>query len=126
MFFQKLLITNCFYVFILSIGMVLTPIRVAGMSVLQIDILPVVVHVIHTGTAIGSPDNPSDSMINEMVELMNDAFLKNGPLYGGANIELAFELANQSPECETTTGINRINGTSVSDYVTCGITTDTL
>jgi hypothetical protein len=35
--------------------------------------LPVVVHIIHTGTAIGSPDNPTDPDINAM-----NAELKRG------------------------------------------------
>lgn len=91
-----------------------------------LDTLPVVVHVIHTGQPIGSPGNPSDASINAMISLMNNAFQKNGTMYGGANIGLAFKLATRSPECGSTTGINRVNGSSVSDYATGGITTDTL
>jgi hypothetical protein len=102
----------------------ITPDLFQGRSIL--DTLPVVVHVIHTGTPIGSPDNPSDANINAMITLMNNAFQKNGAMYGGANIGLAFKLATKSPGCGSTTGINRINGSSVTHYVTGGITTDTV
>jgi len=98
--------------------------RLLSSSIL--DTLPVVVHVIHTGTPIGSPDNPSDANINDMIALINNAFQKNGAMYGGANIGLAFKLATKSPQCDSTTGINRINGSSVADYTTGGITTDSI
>lgn len=87
--------------------------------------LPVVVHVMHTGTPIGSPDNPSDSLISEMISLMNEAFQKDGPYYGGANMQLAFQLANRSPDCEASTGVNRVDASGVQDYVSGGITSDT-
>lgn len=91
-----------------------------------LDTLPVVVHVIHTGTPIGAPDNPSDDAINAMISLMNNAFQKNGPMYGGANIGLAFKLATRSPGCASSNGINRVNGSTVAHYVAGGITSDTL
>ncbi|MEO5905726.1 MAG: M43 family zinc metalloprotease, partial [Saprospiraceae bacterium] len=89
-----------------------------------IDTLPVVVHVIHTGTSVGSPDNPSDDLIYDMIDLMNDAFQKNGPMYGGADIQLEFKLAVRTPECEVSNGINRIDGSIVTNYEMGGITTN--
>ena len=93
---------------------------------MPVDTFPVVVHVIHNGEAIGSPNNPSDANIIAMIGLMNDAFQKNGPLYGGADIEFAFALAAHDPACTTTTGIIRVNGSSIPKYTTGGITTDTM
>lgn len=90
-----------------------------------LDTLPIVIHVIHTGTPIGTPDNPSDSLINALINQMNDAFQLDGPNYGGADIGLAFQLANRSPDCMVTTGIVRIDGSSIPDYASGGITTDT-
>jgi hypothetical protein len=84
--------------------------------------LPVVVHVIHTGSAIGSPDNPSDAAIAAMINNLNNAFRKNGVLFGGVDMRIQFQLALRSPACGVTTGINRINGSSVSNYVSGGIT----
>jgi len=89
------------------------------------DTIPVVVHVIHTGTPIGSPDNPPDSLINELLNQMNAAFQLDGPLYGGADIGFAFQLATRSPTCTTSTGINRIDGSGIPLYATGGITGDT-
>ncbi|HEY3386423.1 MAG TPA: M43 family zinc metalloprotease [Saprospiraceae bacterium] len=93
---------------------------------LPTDTIPVVVHVIHTGTPIGAADNPPDSLIEDLLDLMNNVFQKNGPDYGGADIDLAFQLARRSPTCTSTTGINRMNGNGVPDYSSGGITTDTM
>ncbi len=87
--------------------------------------LPIVVHVIHTGTAIGSPDNPTDADINDMITGLNNAWRKNGAQYGGADIKMQFQLAIRSPQCGITTGINRVDGSSIPNYVSGGITTDT-
>jgi hypothetical protein len=94
--------------------------------VIPTDTIPVVVHVIHTGTSIGSPDNPPDSLINELLLQMNAAFQLDGPFYGGADIGFAFILANRSPNCYTTTGINRVDGSGIPDYSVGGITGDTI
>ncbi|MBP7239803.1 MAG: hypothetical protein KBA14_06225, partial [Saprospiraceae bacterium] len=93
--------------------------------VMPTDTIPVVVHVIHTGTSIGSPDNPPDSLINALLMQMNAAFQLNGPLYGGADIGYAFQLANRSPDCTIAGGINRIDGSVIPLYATGGITGDT-
>ena len=82
--------------------------------------------MIHTGQAIGSPGNPSDANINAMITLMNNAFQKYGALYGGANIGLAFKLASRSPECGSTNGINRVNGSNVMANAAGGWTTDSV
>lgn len=83
--------------------------------------IPLVVHVIHTGTPVGSPDNPSDADITDMITGLNDAWRKNGPSYGGVDMKMQFQLAVRSPQCGTTTGIIRVNGSSVPNYVSGGI-----
>ncbi len=84
--------------------------------------LPVVVHVIHTGGPVGSVDNPVDDSIYAMINNLNKAFRRNGPLFGGADMKIQFQLAVRSPACGTTAGINRINGSAVPNYVAGGIT----
>ncbi len=86
--------------------------------------LPIVVHVIHTGGAIGSPDNPSDAQINAMIQVLNNSWRKLGAPYGGADMKIQFQLAVRAPGCGNTTGINRINGSSVTNYVSGGIGID--
>ena len=84
--------------------------------------LPVVVHVIHTGTPIGAPDNPTDAMINAMISTLNNAYRKNGSSFGGVDMKIQFQLATRSPNCGSTTGINRVNGSIVPNYASGGIT----
>lgn len=87
--------------------------------------IPIVVHVIHTGTPIGSPDNPTDANIASMIAGLNDAFRKNGASYGGVDIKLQFQLAIRSPQCGAANGINRVDGSSVPNYVSGGIAINT-
>ena len=87
--------------------------------------LPVVVHVIHCGGPIGSADNPSDALIHDMIASLNNSFRKNGPLYGGIDTKMQFQLALRSPDCNTTSGINRINGGVIANYTYGGIAIDT-
>ena len=84
--------------------------------------LPVVVHVIHTGGAVGSADNPTDLLINAMIDNLNKAWRKNGASYGGADMKIQFQLATKSPSCAGTTGINRIDGSGLTNYTSGGIT----
>src|SRR5690349_18522581 len=44
--------------------------------------LPVIVHVITTGDAVGSPDNPTNANINAMLKTLNNAYAKKGTNYG--------------------------------------------
>ena len=91
----------------------------------SIYIIPVVVHVIHTGTPIGSPDNPTDADIEDMIAGLNDSWRKNGSQYGGADMRIQFKLAVNSPQCSSTTGIVRVNGSSIPNYVSGGIAIST-
>jgi hypothetical protein len=88
----------------------------AAPAAMPVYTLPVVVHVINTGTAIGAPDNPSDSLINAMINQLNNAFRKKGSSFGGVDVKIQFKLATKSPSCGSTAGITRNNGSSVTNY----------
>ncbi len=83
--------------------------------------IPVVVHIIHTGGAIGSAYNPSDATIQGAITGLNQYWRKGLATSGGADIELNFALATRSPSCGNTTGINRIDGSSLPNYTASGI-----
>lgn len=88
----------------------------------QLYTLPVVVHVIHTGTPIGSPDNPTDADIQSMIQLLNQDWRKAGAQSGGVDMKIQFQLASRDPNCNSTTGIIRVNGSSLPNYASGGIT----
>lgn len=83
-------------------------------------LIPVVVHVIHTGSAIGSGANIPESQINEQIRILNEDFRRLNadatntpaeflPVAADANIE--FILAKQDPNGLPTNGIVRVQGT---------------
>ncbi len=88
----------------------------------QVFTLPVVVHVITTGDAIGLPDNPADALINAMIKGLNNAYRKKGTSFGGVDMKIQFQLAVRGPDGAATTGIVRVNGSGVPNYVSGGIT----
>lgn len=80
--------------------------------------IPVVVHVINKGGAIGDADNPSDNAIENMITQLNTLFGSNA----GTSIPLRFALAKRNPAgCDATNGINRINFSSNLDYKDHGV-----
>lgn len=87
--------------------------------------VPVVVHVVHTGQAVGVGANISMVQINSAISSMNDRFRKASGTHGDANgvdVEIEFALAVRDPNCQPTTGVVRVNGSAVTDYSTEGIT----
>ena len=84
--------------------------------------IPCVVHIVHTGQAVGTQDvdnsndgtdgaNPNDAQINSAISNMNDAFKHTGP-YASLNgytaaLDVNFVLAKTAPDGSATTGINR-------------------
>lgn len=83
--------------------------------------IPVVVHVIHLGEAVGVGTNISDAQIQSAINNLNTAYRNQSP-YNGVDIEVQFALAQRDPNCNSTTGINRVSGAGVSDYSTNGCT----
>ncbi len=77
--------------------------------------IPVVVHVIHDGEAIGSNENLFTEQINSQIRVLNEDFRRkiNTPGFNtnpvGADIEIEFALAKRDPSGILSNGINRVN-----------------
>ena len=84
-------------------------------NVTTVITIPVVVHVIHNGDAVGASENISDARVISQITVLNQDFRRmlNTPGYNtnpiGADIEIEFCLAQQAPNGTATTGINRVN-----------------
>lgn len=83
--------------------------------------LPVVVHIIHNGEVVGTCQNPDDATVATMITALNNYYRNTNSL--GIDIELNFQLAVRSgASCNgSTTGINRVNGSGVTNYTANGI-----
>lgn len=75
--------------------------------------IPVVVHVIHNGTAIGVDANISDDQVFSQIQVLNEDYRKMSGTRGensnsvGADTNIEFYLAKEDPDCNPTTGIDR-------------------
>ncbi|MBU6158495.1 MAG: zinc-dependent metalloprotease [Bacteroidetes bacterium] len=86
------------------------------------DTIPVVVHVIHTGDAVGTVYNPSDLQIIEAIKYLNDVYSGTFPgRQGVGDMGLRFVLAQRDTLCNPTTGIVRVDGTVVNGYLSSGV-----
>lgn len=88
--------------------------------------IPVVFHVIHKGEAVGSGTNISDAQIQSAVDALNRDYRRTSADGGiaqgsGPDTEIQFCLATKDPSGNPTTGINRVDGTTVSGYSSGGI-----
>src|SRR5690606_17093704 len=86
-------------------------------------LIPVVVHVIHNGTALGAAANIPDAQILEQIRILNEDFRRLNPdasetpeefLPVAADANVEFVLAKQDPNGLPTTGIVRVQGTKTS------------
>lgn len=94
--------------------------RTEGNSVLYT--IPVVVHVMHTGGAIGTIYNPTDGQIQGAINYLNQVYRGTYPgTQGIGDLQIQFALAVKDPNCNSTTGIERIDASSISGYSTNGI-----
>jgi hypothetical protein len=82
--------------------------------------IPVVVHVIHKGEAVGSGSNISDAQIASQIKVLNKDFRRLNAdttqtpaefLSVAGKINFEFVLAKQSPDGVVTNGIIRVKGT---------------
>ncbi len=82
--------------------------------------VPVVVHVIHNGEAIGTGTNISDAQILSQIDVLNKDFKRqnadaaNTPaqfLPNAGSLDIEFIMARRDPNGLPTTGINRVQGT---------------
>lgn len=92
-------------------------------SLTTVITIPVVFHIIHDGDPVGTDENISDALIYAQLDQMNDDFaLLNSdagmipamfaPL--AADTKIQFCLAERTPDCQSTNGIERINLGQVS------------
>lgn len=91
--------------------------------------IPIVVHVIHTGGAIGTNYNRSDADILAWIDYTNDMFEGTAsgylsPSAGGGRIPIRLVLAKRDPSCNPTTGIVRVDGSGISGYTANGLNAD--
>ncbi|MCF8463271.1 MAG: zinc-dependent metalloprotease [Flavobacteriales bacterium] len=92
--------------------------------------IPVVFHIIHKGEAVGSGTNISTAQIQSAVDALNRDYRRTSANGGvaqgnGPDTEIQFCLAGVDPQGNPHSGINRVNGTSVSGYSSGGISTNT-
>jgi len=82
--------------------------------------IPVVVHVIHNGEALGTGRNIADAQVLSQITAMNQDFRRISGTPGhnthtdGADTEIQFCLAKKDPNGNTTTGITRHKGTKTT------------
>lgn len=78
----------------------------------DVYVIPVVVHVIHSGQDVGVGRNITDARVLSQIAVLNEDFRKkpNTPGFGqGVDTQIEFCLVKKDPDGNTTTGINRIN-----------------
>ena len=77
--------------------------------------IPVVVHVIHNGDDYGVDENITDSQVQSQLTVMTEDFRRMAGTPGfndnpaGADLEIEFVLAQQTPDGCPTNGINRVD-----------------
>jgi len=82
--------------------------------------IPVVVHVVHNGEAIGVGANISDAQVLSQIQVLNEDFRRMVGSNGenshpdGADVNVQFCLAQQTPDGCITNGINRIDMSATS------------
>lgn len=83
-------------------------------------VIPVVVHVIHLGEAVGTGSNISEEQIQGALDGLNERFANM--IGNGLDIQMSFCLAKRNPQGCPTNGIVRVNGISLPFYQEGGIT----
>ncbi|SIP97486.1 Por secretion system C-terminal sorting domain-containing protein [Chryseobacterium sp. RU37D] len=77
--------------------------------------IPVVVHVIHSGQALGTAPNITDNQVKSQITVMNNDYRKMAGTPGyntnpvGADVMIQFALAKVDPSGNPTDGIDRVN-----------------
>ncbi len=89
--------------------------------------IPVVVHVMHKGEAVGVGTNVSDLAIRNAIKDLNDRYRKiagTGGFGNGVDVEIEFALAVRDPNGACTNGITRHSMASNSSYMSGGVRLD--
>ena len=82
--------------------------------------IPVVIHVLHLGEAVGTGTNISDAQIQSSIDNLNDYYRGQIPT-SPIDFEIEFALAQRDPNCNATTGINRIDASVLPGYSDYGV-----
>ena len=89
--------------------------RTSSKTAATVMTIPVVVHVIHSGQAIGTAPNITDAQVQSQITVLNQDFRKMSGTRGGestnpvaADIEIEFVLAKVDPNGNPTNGIDRV------------------
>jgi Pregnancy-associated plasma protein-A len=92
--------------------------------------IPVVVHVIHSGQALGTGRNIPDQQIFNQIGILNEDFnrlnadrLNTPAVFQGGNVNIRFVLACRDPNGAFTTGINRFQS-GTANFSVNGNTSD--
>lgn len=86
--------------------------------------IPVVVHVLHKGEAIGVGTNVSDDVIRSSIQYLNENYRKIPGTQGfgnGVDTDIEFSLAVRDPNGACTNGITRVDMTGNSTYMNLGV-----
>lgn len=78
--------------------------------------IPVVIHVMHNGEAVGTTNNPSDAQLISAIDNLNAAFAGTAPFASSAPTNIQFCLAQRDPNNNATTGIVRYNASGITNY----------
>lgn len=85
--------------------------------------LPLVVHVVHNGEAVGSGTNLSDARIGAQIRILNEDYRRRPGTPGfnshpdGADSRIEFALATVDPAGTPTSGINRVDASALDNPV---------
>lgn len=79
--------------------------------------IPLVFHVIYTSSS--AANNISDAQIQSAVQRLNEIY--SNATGTTVDTKIQFQLATMDENCNATTGINRVNGASVTNYSNHGI-----
>jgi hypothetical protein len=84
--------------------------------------IPVVVHIIHTGGAVGTQYNPSDAQVAAWINFTNNVYATTANGYTDSDVvPVRLVLAQRNPDCQPANGIVRVNGSSIAGYAQYGL-----
>ncbi|MGG7036123.1 MAG: M43 family zinc metalloprotease [Flavobacterium sp.] len=98
--------------------------KLTAKGVTSVYKIPVVIHVMHKGEAIGVGTNISDDLIKAKIRAINEQYRKIPGSSGdgaGVDMEIEFVLAVRDPQGNQTSGIVRYDMSSKSSYMNYGI-----
>ena len=82
-------------------------------------IIPVVVHVMHKGEALGQGTNISDEKIRNMIKFLNQSY--SNAFSTSIDTGIQFALAVRNPQGQCTNGITRTNMSNIPVYMENGV-----